>query len=70
MRQSWQHTCGVGFKTLIGGSLESPQYLLLAPKFWEVAGTLSFYECRFSGGEIHTLPYAKEFVWTFCTHMW
>ena len=36
-------------------------------------GTLSFYECRFSGGipwvggDIQTLPDAKEFVWSFWT---
>ena len=24
-------------------------------------GTLSFYECWFSGGDTQTLPYAKEF---------
>ena len=29
--------------------------------------TLSFYKCNLSGGDTQTLPYAKEFVWTFCT---
>ena len=29
-------------------------------------GTLSFYECRFSGGDT-TLPVAIKFAWTFCT---
>ena len=43
-------------------------FWLFVPKFWEVVGTykwyFSFYECRFSGGDTQTLPYAKEFVWT------
>ena len=49
---------------------------VLAPKLWEVVGAfwiifLSFYECRLSvgipwgGGRTQTLPYAKEFIWTY-----
>ena len=55
--------------TLIGGYVESLQWLLLAflpqnfRRWWgPTNGTLTFYECRFSGGDPQTLPYEKEFV--------
>ena len=40
----------------------------LGRRWGPMNGTLSFYEYRFSGGDTQTLPYAKEFVWSFYTH--
>ena len=50
-------------------------------KFWEMAGT---HKCYFvilwmqvqwwryhdAVGETETIPYRKEFIWTFCSHRW
>ena len=53
----------------------------LAPKFWEVAETYELFFCHFmnagsvmgipwGGGDTQIIPYAKEFIWTYCTQRW
>ena len=51
----------------------------LLRRWWRPAnGALSFYELNggsvagipWGGTDTQTLPYAKEFVWTFCIHRW
>ena len=71
----------VGNKNIIGGSLESPWWLLLAfcPKnlggggdvwllFYHSMNAGSVVGIPWGGEDTQTLPYTKEFVWTFCIH--
>ena len=50
-------------------------------KFWQVVGTYESFYCHSmnagsvveiprGGGDIQTLPYAKEFIGTYCTQRW
>ena len=68
---------------VIGGSkslLLVIAFGFLSQFFWEVVkpmnGTLSFYECRLSGGALRggrntqTLPVVINFIWAFCTQSW